>query len=59
MFFYLYPCICVGTDWKKLKMWIQIMRDVLGTDQRVDTDQGPGIDLNSTVLVCQFVMCQF
>ena len=35
------------------------MRDVLGTDQKVDTDQGPVIDLSSTVLVCQFVMCQF
>ena len=30
-------------------MWIQI-RDIVGTDQRVGTDQGPGIDLSSTYI---------
>ena len=37
----------MGTDWCTLKIWIQ-SRDVVGTDQRAGTDQGPGIDLSST-----------
>ena len=37
----------MGTDWSTLKRWIQI-RDFVGTDQRVDIDQRPGIDLSCT-----------
>ena len=37
-------------------MWIQI-RDVVGTDQRVGTDQGPGIDLSSTCLQILHLLC--
>ena len=44
----------MGTDQRTLKCgyrsemsWVQI-RDVVGTDQRVGTEQGPSIDLSST-----------
>ena len=41
--------ICMRTDYKALKMWVQI-RDIMGTGQSVGTGQAPGIDLSSSYI---------